>query len=380
MLAAGGLLVVMVTVGVVVSERAPTTRPPVRQPPAGVEARREGLQPKLDGFTTAGGAPGVVARFDEGPTHWTGAAGVSDLTDRSSLSPQSRFRVGSITKTFVAAVALQLVGEERLALDVPVAAWLPGLLPDGETITLRQLLGHRSGVADYTEDAGINQGIQDNLVFRPAELVAAATARTLLFPPGTRWSYSNTNYIVAGLLVEQVTGNSLEAELQRRIFGPLGLDHTSFPIASASIDGAQAHGYLVPAPGAPLLDVTAINPSHAWAAGGVVSTADDVSRFYRSLLGGDVLAPGMLDAMLTTSPVSDDPGQSYGLGIMAKATPCGTFWGHDGNIPGYSAWSFHAEDGVRSLTEMVNMFPVPPALDAPREALRSILCDPPAPA
>lgn len=364
----GAVLVALATVGVVGTGQA-LSKGSSRAP-----SQRETLERRLDAITHAG-APGVVARFDEGPRHWTAAAGVGNLADRSPLSPQSRFRVGSITKTFVASVALQLVEEGRLVLDAPVSTLLPGLLADGDTITVRHLLGQRSGLADYLEDPAIWQGIQANRVFRPAELVAAATALAPKFPPGSNWGYSNTNYIVAGLVIERVAASSLEAELQRRIFGPLGLGHTAFPTTSADIDGAHANGYLLPSPTAPPVDVTYVNPSHAWAAGAVVSSADDVSRFYRALLEGRVLSPGMLEAMFNTSPMPGS-GTAYGLGLMRRSTPCGTFWGHDGKIPGYDAWSFHAEDGSRSLTVMINMQPLPPAVDAAEEALQGMLCDP----
>lgn len=368
-------LVALATVGVVPPR--PALAGQARQEvPGGVSNPRETLQSKLDALTLAG-APGAVARLDEGPRHWTATAGVGDLTSPSPLPPGARFRVGSITKTFVATVVLQLVEEGRVTLDSAVSQWVPDLLPNGNEITVRHLLGHRSGLPEYLADPAIWQGIVENRVFRPEELVAAATARPLLFPPGTDWSYSNTNYIVAGLLAERVTGNPLEAELQRRIFGPLGLGHTSFPTTSARIDGVHAHGYVLVSPTEPLLDVTGINPSHAWAAGAVVSTAGDVSRFYRSLLDGALLGPEMLGAMMTTSPVTGDPVASYGLGLFRMATPCGVFWGHGGEIPGYHAWSFHAAgDSRRSLTEMVNLSPATsPALGRAVGALHNVLCE-----
>jgi D-alanyl-D-alanine carboxypeptidase len=364
----GAVLVALATIGVVGTGHAQTRES------APVSNQRETLESRLSAITLAG-APGVAARFDEGPRHWTVAAGVGDLADRSPLSAQSRFRTGSVTKTFVASVALQLVDEGRLVLDAPVSTLLPGLLPDGDTITVRHLLGQRGGLHDYLDDPAIWESIRANKVVRPTDLVATATAQPLQFAPGTAWGYSNTNYIVAGLVIERVTGASLEAELQRRIFGPLGLGHTTFPTTSADIDGVHARGYLVPSPTEPLFDVTDINPSHAWAAGAVVSSADDISRFYRALLEGRVLSPDMLDAMFTTSPMPGS-GRAYGLGLMRTSTPCGTFWGHDGKIPGYSTWSFHAEDGARSLTVMINMFPLPPAVEAAEEALQGMLCDP----
>ena len=149
------------------------------------------------------------------------AAGVGDIATGAALRPAAQFRIGSITKTFVATVVLQLVGEGRLRLDEPVAQRLPGLLSNGHRITVRQLLNHTSGLPDYTEDPELFAGIVKNRVWAPRELVALAEKHPQLFAPGSAWKYSNTNYIVAGLLVEAVTGHSLARELERRIFSPL---------------------------------------------------------------------------------------------------------------------------------------------------------------
>lgn len=331
------------------------------------------VQDRLDAVVAAG-APGAVARLEEGPRQWTRTAGVADLGSPAPLPPEARFRVGSITKTFVAAVVLQLADEGRLALDGPVADVLPGLLPHGGAVTVRQVLGHTSGLADYTADPSVFEGARQNRVFRPDELVALVAALPLRFAPGSAFEYSNTNYAVAGLLVERATGNTLGDELERRIFGPLGLGHTSFPTTNADISGVHALGYVLPGPGHALLDVTSLNPSHAWAAGAVVSNAADVARFFRALLDGEVLSPEMLSAMRATVPMPDDPSTHYGLGLMRVDTPCGAFWGNAGEIWGYHAWSFRSEDGARSLTEMVNLMPRPAEVNAALGQLHGLLC------
>ena len=320
---------------------------PTLAPPAGASTRgpappatggrapapaRATLQAALDAAVAAG-LPGAAGHVQDGRTGATATAGVVDLARPAPLARQARFRVGSITKTFVATVVLQLVEEGRLDLDRPVATWLPGVLPGGDGVTVRHLLNHTSGLPDFDEDPAWLGGYLTGRTTTPAALLAMALARPVTSSPGAGWSYSNTNYVVAGMLVEAVTGTTLEHQLRRRIFGPLGLGHTSFP-STGDIDGAHAHGYVPPfaSPTGRLLDATSLSPTWVWAAGAIVSTPRDVTRFYRALLAGELLGPAMLDAMLTTVPV--EPGRRYGLGILSLESPCGVVWGHDGGVPG----------------------------------------------
>jgi D-alanyl-D-alanine carboxypeptidase len=244
----------------------------------------------------AAGVPGVIVRVQDGqrPARLS-TVGVSDLATGAALRPAAEFRIGSITKTFVATAVLQLVGEGRLNLDEPVAGRLSGLLANGQNITVRQLLNHTSGLPDYTAAPELFAGIVENRVWDPRELVALAEKQPQAFDPGSAWMYSNTNYIVAGLLVEAVTGRSLARELDRRIFAPLRLRHTSFPAATARLNGYHAHGYVttesIPTADDQPLDVTGYNPSHAWAAGAIVSNAADLSTFFRALMSGRLLPP-----------------------------------------------------------------------------------------
>jgi D-alanyl-D-alanine carboxypeptidase len=308
------------------------------------------------------------------------AAGVDGLTTGARLRPTAKLRVGSITKTFVATVVLQLVEERRLRLDAPVDTWLPGLLPDGGAITIRHLLQHTSGLTHYVETPGFTEGLLENPIYEPEELVALATDGPLEFPPGTDFAYSNTGYVVAGLLVEAVTGNSLGRELRNRIFGPLGLEHTSSPASGRKLGGYHARGYVpgdrASTPQVKPLDVTEIDPSWAWGAGTLVSDAADVSRFYRSLLSGRLLELGLLEEMRTT--VADpEGGGEYGLGIVRVQTPCGAFWGHEGALPGYVTWALTTENAQRSVVLAVTMNPMPPASRAPYlQALRLVACGP----
>ncbi|WP_326647348.1 serine hydrolase domain-containing protein [Streptomyces sp. NBC_01750] len=292
----------------------------------------------------AAGAPGVIARTDDGRAVHQAAASVADTATAAKLRPDARFRAGSLTKTFVATVILQLVQAGRLALDEPVGRRLSGLLADGDRITVRQLLNHTSGLFDYTDDPSVPAGQARNQVFTPRELVAVAESHPASFPPGTGRQYSNTNYIVAGLLVEAVTHHPLARELRARIIGPLGLRATSFPIGTGRISGYHAHGYistdLVPTPDGTPYDVTGFNPSAACAAGALVSNAADLSRFYRALMHGALLSPHMLKEMKTT--VAEDPadpnGTRHGLGIERVQGPCGADWDTEARSSATRTW------------------------------------------
>ena len=320
------------------------------------------LQQQLDGVVEAG-APGVVGLVRTGERTWQGASGLGDLGAKRSARAGDRFRIGSVTKSFVATVVLQLVGEGRLRLVDNLERWLPGLVPGGEQITVRQLLNHTSGLYNYTDDLP-----EPPRRFRPRELVAIATGHKPLFAPGTEFSYSNTNYILAGMLVERVTGDRLAAQLQRRIFRPLGLDDTELPTTQERIAGPHARGYSPPDEGwrvtdgpARLVDVTEMDTSWAWAAGAMVSTTADLARFYQALLGSQLLAPELLKQMRTTVDASQPGrGMRYGLGLEVLRPGCGTeLWGHTGSLEGYGTTAFSTADADRQLVMVTNLQPEP---------------------
>jgi D-alanyl-D-alanine carboxypeptidase len=296
----------------------------------------------------AAGVPGVVVLIHRDDRTLRLAGGYSDRATRTAMSVRDRFRIGSVTKSFVATVVLQLVGEGKLSLDDPVEHWLPGLVPHGEDINIRDLLSHRSGLFDYLNDQRVLRPYlagDFGYAWTPRRLVAISASHKPLFSPGARFSYSNTNYILLGLIVEAATGHPLAAELRRRIFAPLGLHSTSFP-ASPSINGAHAHGYLVTGKNK-LQDVTGVSPSYAWAAGGITSTADDIAKFYAALLGGRLLKPELLREMETTR-------EHYGLGLYQTPGPCGPLWGHDGAIAAYLTLAFNSKDGTKQMVVLVN--------------------------
>ena len=317
-------------------------------------ARKAKLQLVLDQLVAAG-APGVIALVREGDRTIRLTSGYANLKTKRPMRADDRFRVGSATKPFVATVVLQLVGERKLMLGDTVERWLPKLVPNGRAITVRQLLNHTSGLFDYAEDPrvlGPKMSRIPTRVWTPRELVAMATSQAPLFPPGARWAYSNTNYFLLGLIVEAATGQPLEAQLRKRIFAPLHLRGTSFD-TKPRIAGRYAHGYESVA-GSGLRDVGSISPSIYWAAGAVVSTADDLARFFRELLRGRLLRPELLRAMRTTVAVTPD--QQYGLGLYRNRAPCGgsPFWGHGGGAPGYAIEALMRQDGRREFVVLVN--------------------------
>ena len=315
---------------------------------------RAKLQRAVDALAAAG-APGAVALVRNGDRTIRVAGGYGNLAQRTPMRARDRFRVGSSTKSFVAAVVLQLAGEKKLALEDSVERWLPGLVPNGGQITVRQLLNHTSGLADYAPDEDetfIRRVLADRRkAWQPRELVAIGTAQQPLFGPGARWSYSNTGWILLGLIIEAASGNPLGAELRERIFVPLRLRATSFD-SKPRIAGRHAHGYS--RVGARRrFDISVLNQSWAWAAGAVVSTADNLARFYHALLDGRLLRPDLLAEMQTTVP-TPSPTQRYGLGLIRTRFPCGVFWGHGGETLGYHSLADSSADGNRQVMTALN--------------------------
>jgi D-alanyl-D-alanine carboxypeptidase len=267
------------------------------------------------------------------------------------MRPRDRFRVGSVTKTFVASIVLQLAGEGRLALEDTVERWLPGLVPGGTNITIRQLLNHTSGVGDYADDAFVRRVLDERgKVWAPGELIAIGTSHPPLFAPGAGLAYSSTGYIALGLIVEAASGHPLASELRRRIFTPLQLRSTSLD-AGPRITGPHAHGYTRYHGGRRPVDISDIGQSFAWAAGAIVSSTDDLARFYRALLGGRLLRPDLLAAMRATVPADE---QRWGLGLIETPHRCGASWGHGGETLGYETNADSSPDGNRQAVVAIN--------------------------
>lgn len=308
------------------------------------------------------GAVGVQARVGAR----TVTSGVADLKTGRKVDPDGEFRIASSSKTFTAVVVMQLVGEGRLSLNDSVESLLPGVVRgngnDGRRITVRNLLQHTSGIHDdipgFETPAAYYEHRYD--VYTTAELVARAMQHKPDFQPGKGWGYSNTGYLLLGMIVERVTGNPAYEEMKRRIIEPLGLSRTYWPGLRKGLRGSYAHGYQRYADGV-LVDVTRNRVGYwAGAAGGLVSTTADLDRFYRALLGGRLVRPAQLAQMKQTVPVSKEleeiwPGARDGLGLFSRPLDCGgVSWGHSGDIEGYMTRDGFTGDGRRGVVVSVS--------------------------
>jgi D-alanyl-D-alanine carboxypeptidase len=268
----------------------------------------------------------------------------------------------------VATVLLQLEAEGRLDVDDTVERWLPGVVRehgnDGRRITVRHLLDHTSGLYDYTSDQGFHDAHTGRAFLdhrydthTPGELVHIATAHPPLFPPGGGWNYSNTDYVLAGMVVRAVTGHGYAQEIRRRILRPLGLHATTLPGTTATLRGRHGRAYsrlYGPESGRRAHDVTAFDPSLAGASGEMVSTTGDLITFLRGLVGGRLLPDRQL-AEMTDTVSSPEAHVRYGLGLREERLPCGAVvWGHDGGIYGSQSTAFTTRDGRHAAAFNIN--------------------------
>lgn len=248
---------------------------------------------------------------------WVGTCGVS--YDTISIEPDMIFQIASVTKPFVATVIFQLAEEGLLSLDDSLHNWLPTYPNIDSTITIRQLLNHTSGIYSYTSDPSFYDHLWEDLdrVWAPEEVITVMVGEPW-FEPGTGYGYSNTNYMLLGMIIEAATSSKAFTQFRNRIFDPLGLDHTFLPVGE-EIVGEMAHGWHRINGDGELVDLSIYSrkayDSMAWTAGAIYSTAEDVVRFSSALFGGDLLSQTSLNQMLDFRPVPYYPEVSYGLGI-----------------------------------------------------------------
>jgi D-alanyl-D-alanine carboxypeptidase len=320
-------------------------------------ASQHPIQPELDTLTSAERIPGALAQVrDRYGRTTTLTSGTAELnTGRPMVGPRADFRIASVTKPFVAITVLQLVAEGKVRLDEPIETYLPGVVRGtgegagihGRDFTVRQLLQHTSGIPNYTKYLDRSDMTKQAT---PQQLLDLAFAHKVDFPPGQSWSYSNTGYILAGLLVERVTGKDVATSVTERVIRRAGLHDTYWPsTGDRTIRGQHAHNYVVnPAdPQGPLVDVTEFEPSLAGSAGSMISTPSDLNRFWEKLFDGKLLPARELREMMTTVPTPElGEGFGYGLGLVRAAKSCGGFgWGHGGDLIGVTNMSFHNDKG-----------------------------------
>ncbi|MFD9598363.1 serine hydrolase domain-containing protein [Kitasatospora sp. NPDC059973] len=344
--------------------------------------RPDSVQSSLNALVKEDGLPAALAAVKDrdGRTR-TYTAGVGDLATGAKVPVDGQIRAGSNTKAFTAVVVLQLVAEGKVGLDASVDTYLPGLLRgdgiDGRAITVRQLLQHTSGLPDYMDAPALADFTTVQYrYFEPRELLDGALVQKARFPAGGGWEYSNTNYLVAGLLVQKVTGRPVGEVITKRVIDRVGLRHTYFPApGDTAVHEAHPHGYFRGSPDAPLVDYTEMDASMAWAAGGIVSTNTDLNAFFAALLGGRLLPPAQLAEMRTTVPAEPlGPGVRYGLGLQSRPLSCGGLaWGHGGTSPGYRTRGGVTDDG-RAATITVTTVPGATGAQHMAEALDAALC------
>ncbi|WP_046470122.1 serine hydrolase domain-containing protein [Allosalinactinospora lopnorensis] len=360
---------------------ASQAEPPPEPPRISAEERIE-LQKALNKVVEEG-ASGAVAELVEanesGRDRWNGVAGIADRQTRVPVDPGAHFRIASLSKPFVAAVMLQLVAEGEVRLSDTVEEVLPGVLDGGEDITLRMLLSHTSGVFSYNKAMPAVRN-DPKRVWKPEELVEVANEEGPDFEPGADVDYSNTNYVLAAMIIEEVTGRPYTEEIADRIITPLELSETSIP-ASPEMPSPVMRAYVAERPYAGAdpepSDITEFNPTRWYGTAQIVSTVSDINRFWEALLGGEILDAEMLGEMLTVQGINGG-GVGYALGPRQYTLSCELdVWMHSGNIPGYRTWTVH-DDKDRHFTMFQARYvqdPDPPAW----ETIETALCPPDAP-
>jgi D-alanyl-D-alanine carboxypeptidase len=371
-----GLLITAVAVA-----GAATTVPAAAAATAEAPAHAQ-VQKALDQAVADGGVPGMVAEVRDRRGRWFGSAGVADTRTGRKRQPNERFRVGSAAKPFTATVVLQLAAEGKLSLDDTVEKWLPGLVKgngnDGGTITIRHLLNHTSGIFNYGNDpeefakfSGPAWLEHRYDTYTPEQLVKIGLRNPRPFEtPGDGFVYTNTGYILAGMIVEKVTGRTLAGEISRRIVRPLGLTGTYLPGKETKIRGPHPRHYstlFAAETDAKVYDVTDQSATTGWAAGGVVSTAGDLNRFAGALLRGKLLPPAQQREMFTmvkTGIKMPDgtwkdtwiPDTTYGAGVFSWELSCGVkVWGIGGAITGGFSFAMGTRDATRMLSTNMNI-------------------------
>ena len=338
------------------------------------------LAPTIQSAMAANAIPGAVVLVRDGHEAWAQAFGTRVVGEDDPVSVFDHFRVGSNTKTMVGTVVLQLVEEGRIGLDDPVSQYRPDV-PNGENITIAQLLDMRSGLATYSNLEWFNAILDEDptRVWDPEELAAIGLALPPAFPPGEGFLYSNTNTVLLGLIIEQLTGQSLTDVLAERIFGPLGLADTAFPPpADSTLPEPHPNGYLFGTNVSTLTDaalspedqaaavagrlrpndVSDLNPSWGWAAGAATSTAEDLATYVEALVGGGLLTPQLqrerLDSVRPID-VSNPASAEYGLALARF----GPMLGHDGSLPGFQSFMGHDPDRDLTLIVLTNLQSTP---------------------
>jgi D-alanyl-D-alanine carboxypeptidase len=311
----------------------------------GEQASEDALDAALKKSFKESAAPGVVAAVQTPDYTWIRALGVADRASKEPMTPEVYQRIGSVTKTFTITLLLQAEDEGLLSLDDTIDQYVEGV-PNGDKITLRQMADMTSGIANYSETKQFDgdPGADPYKVWEPEELAQIGIEDSPIFDPGTEFYYSNTNTVLLGLVLEQVTGKPIGELYRQRIIEPLDLKDTSFPeLADNSLPEPHAQGYTLQgqSSGGEPVDATDWNVSWTWTAGGMISTVEDLLAYGRALgTGKGLLSPAQqderIDSLVSDVPPLNQPPLKgdfgYGLGLMKEHG-----WiGHGGEMPGYN--------------------------------------------
>lgn len=316
-------------------------------------------------------APGVLAVVSVGGQRIAGSAGTADL-DGTPITPDTRFRIASISKAITATLVLDAVGRGELSLDDRVGDLVPGLLAEEQPVTVRMLLEHSAGIFDQTNNRDILDDIAlladpeqvaqandlfarylagDDVIVPDRLLVAAAEAHGRDFPAGTDFGYGNLNYQVAAIVLEAVTGQPIAELLHERLVEPLGLEHTT--MAPPDLASPEFRGYGTDIDDGSIVDITdELTFIGNGASGGMISTADELLTIMQAIVGGDLLPPDLLADMRTPTEVS---GGTYGLGLARYGLTCGTFYGHEGAVNGTASIALVSGDGANAVVASLNL-------------------------
>lgn len=315
-----------------------------------------------------------------GSESWTASLGTSNLATHAPMNPDMHFRIGSITKTFVGTVILQLIDEGKIKLDDPISKY-QSEVPDGKNITVREVLNMSSGLYNYSEDDGFGKileaelyGNNMNRVWEPKELLAIAFKHPPYFAPSKGFHYSNTNYILLGLMIEQITGHTVEDEIQRRILTPLGMSNTSMPqLTSSAIPNPYPRGYTFVTPATQTgqpggastskqlnatnpLDVTMVNPSWGWTAGNMISTVHDLQIWAKALATGKLLNTATQKERLNWLPITGGS-PAYPLKYGLAIADFNGFIGHNGGLPGFQSFMGYMPEKSEMIVILTNLEP-----------------------
>ena len=324
-------------------------------------ANERSLQAQLEGLAAAqGGPPGAIVTLRRGTKTTVFTSGVANRGTRARPRATDHMRLASVSKAYSGAVAFSLIEDGKLKLTDTIGSVRPDLPAAWAAVTVRQLLNHTSGVPDYTKSDAFIQQFQDDPkgFVSPAKIISWVAADPLVFRPGSRYEYSNTDNIVIGLMAEKVRSKPYATQLSDVVFKPLRLLRTSFP-TGVSLPRPFIHGYTIDSKGKATDVSTLLSPSGAWASGAIVSTPNELNAFIRGLLAGRLFAKSLQAQQLqfvrgSSSPPG--PGANFaGLAIFRYQTRCGTVYGHTGNFPGYVMFAAASRDGKRAITTSLNI-------------------------